>query len=543
MPDDARESSTSRPAGGLYNARVSEPVLHASATLPDTTAPADPPVVGAGLSLLAFLLRPFLLPFLLLLAVGAAVLVGVNRNAHSRALVSDSQSRLILLGLLQNDLSAMENGERGYVITADPDFLTPYQDAAGAFRAHAFALRDSSDASVDREQLAQLEALVNRWLVEAAAPEIQARAQSLPAAARLISGGHGRALLVDARTLIDRMQFTENARLSEAGTSSAEALSAVRTIALSGLLTGMLLLILTAWRVGRTLSRSVTDLSAGAAELAAGQYHLRLAGAPVRELNVLVQQFNRMAEAVQEREAALHQSNAQLERSNQELERFAYIASHDLQEPLRTIGSYTELLARRYQGQLDARADQYIAFTVQATARMKTLIQDLLAYSRVRQGQRTFKPLDAGEIVREVVGDLNARVKACVGQVEVGPLPELCANAELLRHTFQNLIGNALKFHAPGRAPHVHVTATRGPDCWVFHVQDNGIGIEGQYHERIFGVFQRLHPMDEYSGSGIGLAVTRSAVELHGGTLWLDSVPGQGSTFHFSIPDRDPEPA
>ncbi|WP_295819176.1 ATP-binding protein [uncultured Deinococcus sp.] len=508
-------------------------------------SPADPlPAPGRpagvrewprGTSLQAVLLRPLILPFVLMLGVGVAVLLGVNHAAQARTLVTDSQTRLILISAMGADIAGMENGERGFVITGDLDFLEPYTEGRLKFAAHTYALRDLSPPA-QQERLSQVQALVTRWFTEAAEPEIAARRTSPTQATALVSRGSGRDILNQARAALDVMQLEENTRLSAATTSSQDTLYRVRLVTIAGLGLGVLLLLLTAWQVARSVTGILNHLTDSARQIADGQYHLRLPATGVRELASLGRQVDVMAAAVQQREHALHLVNGRLERSNRELEQFAYVASHDLQEPLRTIGSYTELLARRYTGRLDERADQYIAFTTAATARMKALIQDLLAYSRVRQGERATSPVDTAALVDTVVADLATQVQATGGHIEARGLPVVDASVELLRHVFQNLIGNALKFCAPGRPPHVTVTATRQDTQWVFSVQDNGIGIEPQYHERIFGVFQRLHGMDEYAGSGIGLAVTRSAVEQLGGTLWVDSVPGQGSTFQFSVP-------
>ncbi|WP_412028143.1 sensor histidine kinase [Deinococcus yunweiensis] len=488
-----------------------------------------------GTSLQTVLLRPLILPFVLMLGVGAAVLLGVNHAAQARTLVTDSQTRLILIGAMGADIASMENGERGFVITGNLEFLEPYTEGRLKFAAHTYALRDLSPPA-QQERLSQVQALVTRWFTEAAEPEIAARRTSPVQASALVVGGSGRDILNQARLALDAMQLEENTRLSAATTSSQDTLNRVRLVTIAGLGLGVLLLLLTAWQVARSVTGILNHLTDGARQIANGQYHLRLPATSVRELASLGRQVDVMAAAVQQREHALHLMNGRLERSNRELEQFAYVASHDLQEPLRTIGSYTELLARRYGGRLDERADQYIAFTTAATTRMKALIQDLLAYSRVRQSERSTSPVDTAVLVATVVSDLELQVQAAGGQIEKRELPVVNASVELLRHVFQNLIGNALKFCAPDRAPHVIVTAIRQETEWVFNVQDNGIGIEPQYHERIFGVFQRLHGVDEYAGSGIGLAVTRSAVEQLGGRLWVDSVPGQGSTFHFSVP-------
>ncbi|WP_343757898.1 sensor histidine kinase [Deinococcus depolymerans] len=530
--------------------------MAAPVSLPPDVSPAvrsAPVRSGSGPrpTLRAFLLRPFLLPFALLLGVGGAVVLGVNRNEQQLQLVSDAQARMLLLNDLNTQISVMENGERGFVITGDPDFLAPYREGEAAFQAAVFALHDLSVTDLQRTNLARVQALVVRWQEDAARPEMAARSESLARAARLVKQGEGRDLLNDARDIMAGMRTNESARLSAATVASQTTLTTVRGLTVSGLLLSLLLLLLTAYRVTRTVTRSLTDLNTGASDIAAGQYHRRMPPSPVRELAQLGEQFNVMAAAVQDRAQALQESaealrasNAHLERSNRELEQFAYVASHDLQEPLRTIGSYTELLARRYQGQLDERADQYIAFTTSATQRMKTLIQDLLAYSRVRKAPRATQPVDTAALVRDITADLEQQILGAQAQVSAPNLPVITSSPELLRHALQNLIGNALKFRDPARPACVQVSAERtrhaGQDCWVFHVQDNGIGIAPEYHERIFGVFQRLHGMDEYPGSGIGLAVTRSAAEQLGGQLWVDSTPGQGSTFHLALPTAAP---
>ncbi|MVN85877.1 HAMP domain-containing protein [Deinococcus sp. HMF7620] len=510
-------------------------------------APAVPLGPGPAEPLWSFLLRPLVLPFALLLGVGGAVVYGVERNDQALRSVLDAQARTQLISDLTQQVAVMENGQRGFVITGQDEFLAPYQEGQATFQAAAYALQDLAVTEMQRTNLAKVQALVGRWQQEAALPEMDARRESLDRAAARVSNGVGRDILNEAREVLAVMQRNETVRQAEATRQSQATLSAVRWISVAGLALGLTLLTVTALRVARTVTRTLRELNDGAQSIARGEYDRRLPPAPVQELSLLGSQFNAMAGAVQDREDqlrraahALEQTNTQLERSNRELEQFAYVASHDLQEPLRTIGSYTELLARRYSGQLDERADRYIAFTTAATQRLKTLIQDLLAYSRVRRAERTFAPVDTARLAAQLVEDMQTQIETTGARVTVGPLPTLETNPELLRHALQNLLGNALKFSAPDRAPQVGLTATAEPERWVFHVQDNGIGIAPEYHERIFGVFQRLHGMDEYAGSGIGLAVTRSAAEQLGGELWVDSTPGQGSTFHLALPLTPP---
>ncbi|RIH88070.1 Phytochrome-like protein cph1 [Calidithermus terrae] len=235
-------------------------------------------------------------------------------------------------------------------------------------------------------------------------------------------------------------------------------------------------------------------------------------------------------------QAELRERTAELERSNRELEQFAYVASHDLQEPLRMVSSYTQLLARRYRGQLDEKADQYIDFAVDGANRMQKLIQDLLSYSRVGTKGREPQPTDAGEVMQEVLRDLEVALRESGARLEVGELPRLQADRSQLAQVFQNLLVNALKFRRPGVTPYIRVCAQPEGAMWKFSVSDNGIGVEPQYHERIFVIFQRLHSKEEYPGTGIGLAICKKIVERHGGRMWLESSPETGSTFYFTWP-------
>jgi PAS domain S-box-containing protein len=236
-------------------------------------------------------------------------------------------------------------------------------------------------------------------------------------------------------------------------------------------------------------------------------------------------------------EEALRQSRAELERSNAELEHFAYVASHDLQEPLRMVASYTQLLARRYRDKLDAPALEFVEFAVDGAKRMQTLIQDLLAFSRVGTHGAPFVLVDCDDAIAKVLRDLAGLIEETGGSVTPGPLPKVWADASQLGQLFQNLIANALKFRSAD-PPCVSVRADREGDHWVFSVQDNGIGIPAAHAERIFVIFQRLHTREEYPGTGIGLALCKKIVERHGGRIWVESEAGQGSVFRFTLPVR-----
>ncbi len=234
-------------------------------------------------------------------------------------------------------------------------------------------------------------------------------------------------------------------------------------------------------------------------------------------------------------EVALAKKAEELARSNKELEQFAYVASHDLQEPLRMVSSYLQLLERRYADKLDGDAHEFIAYAVNGAIRMKVLINDLLAYSRVGTRGKVFAPTNCETALERVLINLKLAIEDTHAVITHDPLPTVMADSSQLELVLQNLINNALKFH--GQAPpQVHVGAIRRDGCWHFWVQDNGIGLEPEFAEKIFVIFQRLHGKEEYPGTGIGLAICKKIVERHGGRIWVESQPGQGATFYFTLP-------
>ena len=236
-----------------------------------------------------------------------------------------------------------------------------------------------------------------------------------------------------------------------------------------------------------------------------------------------------------EAEAQLLQKVEELKRSNEELGQFAYIASHDLQEPLRMVASYTQLLSRRYKGKLDSDADEFIAFAVDGASRMQRLIQDLLAYSRVGTKGKDLLETASEKALEQALVNLRGAIEESGALVTHDPLPTVLADETQLVQLFQNLVGNAIKYQGPG-VPRVHVSAVRdGDQKWIFSVRDNGLGIDPQYFERIFGMFQRLHKREEFAGTGIGLAICKKIVERHGGAISVESQPGEGSTFRFVL--------
>jgi light-regulated signal transduction histidine kinase (bacteriophytochrome) len=253
-------------------------------------------------------------------------------------------------------------------------------------------------------------------------------------------------------------------------------------------------------------------------------------------LVVQLGEIERNAAEIAEAHDRLTEQAEELRRSNRDLEQFAYVASHDLQEPLRKVASFTQLLQKRYGGQLDDRADQYIGFAVDGAKRMQQLIQDLLGFSRVGRlgGELADVPLDA--VLTAALDNLDELVADSGAVITHNPLPVVRGERPLLVQLLQNLIGNAVKFRDPDRPPTVHLSARRMGDSWQLECRDNGIGIDPQYAERVFVIFQRLHPKEVYEGTGIGLALCKKIVEYHGGRIWLGEHEGPGTSICWTLP-------
>jgi len=239
--------------------------------------------------------------------------------------------------------------------------------------------------------------------------------------------------------------------------------------------------------------------------------------------------------SMKELEESIQENNEQLTRSNEELERFAYVASHDLQEPLRMVSSYTQLLAKRYKDKLDQDANDYIDYAVDGAVRMQGLIQDLLKYSRLNTETKVFKDVNVNDLFEYAIQNLAVTIDETGTVVTKGELPLVSGDESQLRQLFQNLIGNAVKYRDREKMNAVHISAEEIKGGWQFCVADNGIGIAPEYFEKIFVIFKRLHNRTEYKGTGIGLSLCKRIVETHNGKIWLESEPGQGSRFYFTI--------
>jgi light-regulated signal transduction histidine kinase (bacteriophytochrome) len=311
------------------------------------------------------------------------------------------------------------------------------------------------------------------------------------------------------------------------------------------ILAGAALLLL----LDRLVNRPVIDLAEQVRGVAEGDYERRITSSGSPELVSLASDVDGMRKQIAAELSEVREARTQVEwindqlkiqaeeltRSNRDLEQFAYVASHDLQEPLRKVASFCQLLQRRYAGQMDERADQYIGFAVDGAQRMQQLINDLLAFSRIGRLTSGFTDVDLNRVLEDVKSQLEARLGAD-GEIIWSDLPHVEGEEPLLTTLFVNLIGNSLKFRRPDVPPEVRVTARREDDEWQINVRDNGIGIEAEFADKVFVIFQRLHARDAYEGTGIGLAIVKKIVEYHGGRIWLDLDVETGTSINFTVP-------
>ncbi len=492
-----------------------------------------------------FALASALLAIVTLAGLAAGV-IAIVRLADARDLVVNHLDPASTTALrLSNALINEETGVRGYALTGQDGFLDPYRAGRRDERLAVRELRrlvegTSADSVVmDLDEVSRQAAT---WRETYAVPTIRLVRRAGPEAVRPAATDRGRRRFEAVRTGLREQQRD---LVAERAQGKRKLDAAARALSISFVVIAVLLLlagIAVTVALRRTVGRPVLELGQGVRRVARGEFEHELRGSGPRDLVELADDVDSMRRRilselaeVQAAQAHVEQQALELERSNAELEQFAYVASHDLQEPLRKVASFCQLLEQRYRGQLDERADQYIDFAVDGAKRMQQLINDLLAFSRVGRMTTDWEVVELDEALQRAVGNLETALAETGAEVQAEPLPAVRGEASLLALVFQNLIGNAVKFHADA-PPQVRIGVERWGDEWLISCADNGIGIEAQYAERVFVIFQRLHPKQDYAGTGIGLAMCRKIVEYHGGRIWLDTEAPTGTVFRFTLP-------
>jgi signal transduction histidine kinase len=435
-----------------------------------------------------------------------------------------------------------ETGVRGYALSDQRSFLEPYTAGRADEQRTLRRLRVVlAGLPVARGALAQVVRTADDWRVNYATQAIaQVASTGKPPAGSDVQ--RGKADFDSIRASMTTLQgdiAAQRQRSEVALTNAAATLDGSFIGIAAGLLLVVILLTL---GVRNAAIRPLARLAADVRQIADGDFGHDLARSGPREVRDLSYDVDSMRERIVSELSAVRDINATLEartldlqRSNSELEQFAYVASHDLQEPLRKVASFCQLLQRRYAGQLDEKADQYIEYAVDGAKRMQMLINDLLSFSRVGRIEQPRVLVPAADLLAQARANLATVIRKTHARIESGELPTVLAEPTLLAAVFQNLLSNALKFRSE-EAPHVTVSAARDGEFWLFAVQDNGIGIAPDYADRIFVIFQRLHDKSTYPGTGIGLAMCRKIIEYHGGRIWLDTSVTGGARFCFTLP-------
>jgi signal transduction histidine kinase len=520
------------------------PTGHAAST-------ADGPQLGSRLTVAGW--QAVVLSVMGTVVLAGAVAGGVllhRTDAVTRELTDDIQPARVSAYQLQGALRDQETALRGYVLAADRQFLAPYVDGQ---RVEEQAAEDITARLGDRVDLiADLTAIERAgaaWRSTYAQPLISSVIPGEPNVVNPSTADRGKAEFDRIRGLFD----TQNADLAAARTVAVNQLDAMRNwrdrilvAIVAAFLAGTILLGLL---MRRAVTRPLAVLAASCRRIAGGDFAHSIVARGSKDIRAIAGDVENMRGRIvteldisRSDRARLDAQAVELRRSNAELEQFAYVASHDLQEPLRKVASFCQLLEQRYGSALDERGIEYIGFAVDGAKRMQVLINDLLTFSRVGRLNVTRATVDLDATLDTALGNLAAAIEESNAQIvrRGGPLPQIIGDATLVAMLWQNLIGNAVKFRREDRVPHIVIDRERGSGehdgHWIFSVTDNGIGIAPEFAAKVFVIFQRLHGRDAYTGTGIGLAVCKKIVELHGGTIGIDTGNSSGSRFWFTLP-------
>jgi signal transduction histidine kinase len=489
------------------------------------------------------------------LLLGATLTAQITLQANQRRLRNDLLRGFDPALVHVTDLSAritdQDTAVRSLAITGDERFLDDYASAVDATEESFEALRSvpGPAAGLD-DDLAEVDDLVEAWRDAAALPVVEAPTAERAAVFTEELQEEGLQLMDRVRVSIDEIEAWLTSQrddlVVELDAASQRTTWAMVVQVVGVVLSGLLLIV----ALSRVVVAPLDRLGRDARRVADGDldHVVRGDGSPdLAHLGADVDAMRRRIltelEQLNAASADLERQALELARSNDDLEQFAYVASHDLQEPLRKVSSFCQLLQKRYGGQLDDRADEYIHYAVDGARRMQDLINDLLDFSRVGRTTESFVDVDLSAVVDDVTGTLAPAIEDTGATITVGDLPVVTGDPRLLTAAVQNLVGNALKFRGED-PPEVRIDATlsdSSPDGheWVISVADNGIGVDPAYHDQIFVIFKRLHGKADYAGTGIGLALAKKIAEFHGGRIWLDPAPPPGATFKLALPAHD----
>ncbi|MFE6760907.1 CHASE3 domain-containing protein [Streptomyces sp. NPDC057689] len=453
---------------------------------------------------------------------------------------------------LQNALLNQETGVRGYALTGDASFLEPFaagkKEEADRLARVRSAIGDTAPYNRDLDRIA---AAASEWRRAHADPLIADVRRDGPGTRSSDRTAESKAAFDELRQLYGTQQAHLDAARDRARAQLDDARHTRDRVLAALLIVFALCVVALSVLFQRTVGRPLNALAEASRRVRSSDYRrqrIEVRGpSDVRAVASAVEDMRGKLvaelDAAQEREDVLAQQTVELRRSNSELEQFAYVASHDLQEPLRKVASFCQLLEKRYGNELDGRGKQYIDFAVDGAKRMQVLINDLLTFSRVGRVHDSWTPVELDKSLDRALGNLAMVIEESgTTVVREDPLPSVTGDSTTLAMIWQNLIGNAVKFRRPDEPCVITVGCEREGDGWHFTVADNGIGIAPEFAEKVFVIFQRLHGRDEYDGTGIGLALCRKIIEFHGGRIWLDPDSRQGARVHFSLP-ADPEPA
>lgn len=492
--------------------------------------------------------------------IAAAVLLSRSDDVVEELTEEIGPSRISAYQL-QAALRDQETAVRGYLISADRQFLAPYNDGQRVERDAAEAMRERL---ADRpEMIADLDAIevaADAWRADFADPVIARVVPGVPTLVDNATAERGKVEFDRLRALF----VTQNDHLAQARVDGGDELDAVSTwrdlvleaVVVAFVLTAVALAIL----IRSAVTRPLEALAAACRRITNGDFGERIPQRGPRDIRSIAADVDDMRRRIVEeldgstaararlaqQTEALDEQAVELRRSNAELEQFAYVASHDLQEPLRKVASFCQLLEKRYGDKLDERGTEYIGFAVDGAKRMQLLINDLLAFSRVGRVNSAHSEVDLDATLDSGLANLAAAIEETNAEIvrPEQPLPHIVGDPTLLALLWQNLIGNAIKFRKPDTVARIVIEYERGAGNhdgdWLFSVADNGIGIEEEFADKVFVLFQRLHGRDTYSGTGIGLAICRKIVEFHGGAIWIDTSYPDGTRFRFHLPISPP---